>query len=298
MKAKWRFNPALARRFLRFGITVGFSGLAGVLLTHTDNFLVGTFVGTAVLGLYDRAYHIAEWPSGLCNAVINRSVFFVYSKLQHDAVLLGKAATMVIWAITIITLPIALAVFVIAPDLLLFLYGDRWVSASPFLRLLIVFAVLRPLCENGGVFFIATGKPGSTAKCTILQTVVLIACGIPFTLLWGAIGACAAVGVSFITGTVYLYWRMARQTSINLVSLLGGPALAGLLTMLCYLIIVRTVPLSGTSALLLMALKGLGVVGIFIAFTLILQPSVTRRRFQQVIRLLLGKAPSGGMHAW
>ena len=224
--------------------------------------------------------------------MISRSVFFVYSRLQHDAILLGKAATMVIWAIAGITVPIALAVFIVAPDLLLVLYGGRWVPAAPFLRLLIVYAVLRPLWDNGVTFFIAVGKPKLTARCTILQTMVLIVCGIPLTLQWGAIGACVAVGLSFITGAVYLYGHMARQISINLISLLGGPALAGLLTMVCYLIIIRATPLSETSGLLSMALKGLSVIGIFFAFTLILQPSLTRQRFQQVIRLLTDRAPS------
>ena len=292
MKLKWRPDPALARKFLKFGITVGFSGFAGMLVTQTDNFLIGTFVGTAVLGLYDRAYHIAEWPGSLCNSVIARSVFFVYSRLQTDAALLGKAATMVIWAITIITLPIALGVFVVAPDLLFFLYGDRWVSAAPFLRLLVIYAVLRPLWDNGVAFFIATGKPALTAKCTVLQAIVLIVCGLPLALLWGAIGVCLAVGLSFIIGAVFLYTRMARDTSINLVSLLGGPALAGLLTMLCYFIITRATALSEASRLPFMTLKGCSVAAIFLAFTLMLQPSVTRQRVRQVIRLLSGKAPS------
>ena len=290
MKIKWRPDPALARRFLRFGATVGLSGLAGMLLTQTDNFLIGTFVGTAVLGLYDRAYRVAEWPGSLCNAVIARSVFFVYSRLQSDAALLGKAATMVIWAITGVTLPVALGVFVTAPDLLLFIYGDRWVSAAPFLRLLIVYAVLRPLWDNGTAFFIATGKPALAAKCTILQAIVLIACGFPFALLWGATGVCVAVGISFIAGAVFQYSRMAREAPINLAALFGGPALAGALTVLCYLIVTRVTPLSVLSGTPVMALKAIGVAATFLVFTFILQPSVTKQRVRQVVRLLSGNA--------
>jgi len=292
MKIKWRPDPALARKFLRFGATVGLSGFAGMLLTQTDNFLIGTFVGTAVLGLYDRAYRVAEWPGSLCNAVIARSVFFVYSRLQSDTALLGKAATMVIWAITGITLPVALGVFVIAPDLLLFIYGDRWVPAAPFLRLLIVYAVLRPLWDNGTAFFIATGKPGFTAKCTILQAIVLIACGLPFALLWGAIGVCIAVGISFIAGAIFQYSRMAREVPVNLAALFGGPALAGVLTVLCYLIITRLTPLTALSGAPVMALKACGVAAIFLAFTFILQPSVTKERVRQVIRLVSGREAS------
>lgn len=291
MKIKWRPDPSLARKFLKFGATIGLSGFAGMLLAQTDNFLIGTIVGTMVLGLYDRAYHIAEWPGNLCNAVIARSVFFVYSRLQTDVTLLGKAVTMVIWAITGITLPVALAVFVVAPDLLLLIYGGRWVPAAPFLRLLIVFAILKPLWDNGTVFFIATGKPGLTAQCAVLQALVLIACGLPLALLWGATGVCLAVGLTFVTGAIFLYVHMARSISVNLMSLFGGPALAGLLTVLCYLIVTRltALPVSGFS---LLALKACGVAAIFLAFTLLLQPSVTKQRIRQVIRLLSGKVPS------
>jgi PST family polysaccharide transporter len=291
LKLKWRFDPSVARRFLKFGITVGFAGLAGMLLTHLDNFLIGTFVSVAVLGLYERAYRTAEWPWSLLFSVVNRSVFFTYSKLQDEPLLLQKTVTMVLWAITTITFPVALTVFVVAPDLLLFLYGDRWVSAAPFLRFLAVYSFLRPFWENGGAYFIATGRPRLTTTSSVIQVLVLVLCGTPLTMLFGAMGTCGAVGLCFIIGVTLLYRRMGREVSIEFGSLMRGPGLAAAVTIPCYLASVRLFPILGAAGFSGIAAKACFIALVFSAFLLAFQPSVTLERVQHVARLIAGRPP-------
>jgi len=290
-QVRWRFRPELARRFLSFGITVGLGLFGGMLLTQLDNFFIGTFVSLAVLGFYDRAYRIAQWPSNLLIGAITRSVFYTYTRLQDDAVRLQKTVSMVLWLITTLALPLVLAIFITAPDLITLLYGERWLPSALFLRILVVYAVVRPLWDNAGTFFIATGKPKHTLTFVSIQVLVLACTGLPFTLVWGAIGTCVAVGLAFAVGMVLIYRTVARQISVNLGKEFGIPALVSILTLLGYFALRSVAGLDALPLATRVAVKGCYAVLTFFTLTLIFQPRATLERVAYVWRLLLVKVP-------
>jgi O-antigen/teichoic acid export membrane protein len=286
-QVRWRFNAALARRFLRFGITVGLGLFAGMLLTQLDNFFIGTFVSLTVLGFYDRAYRIAQWPSSLLIGAITRSVFYTYTRLQDDAVRLQKTATMVLWLITTLALPLVLAIFITAPDLITLLYGERWLPSALFLRILVIYAVVRPLWDNAGTFFIATGKPRYSLTFVSIQVLVLAGAGFPLTLIWGAIGTCVAVGLAFAIGMVLIYRTVARQMAVSLGKEFGIPALVSILTLLGYLALRNVMSLDELPLLLRVLFKGAYAIAAFFTITLIFQPRATFERVRYIWRLLV-----------
>lgn len=288
-KMTWRFRADLCRKFLKFGATVGLGIMAALLLTQLDNFLIGTFVGVTVLGLYDRAYRTAEWPGALFQKLISHSVFYTYSKLQNDREKLEKMTTMVIWSILFLTVPVGLAVFVVAPDLLLLLYGPQWVPAATFLRILIVYAMLRPLWENAGAFFTAMGKPKTTASVNVLQALVLIGVGFPLTMKFGAMGTCAAVGLAFATGMVIFYKKFGREIPIRLGKLLVPSLVTGLCTVLGYLALNHVARLDGFSIGLRITFRASWIVLSFWAIMFLTHPTMVGRRLLYVVKLLAGK---------
>jgi O-antigen/teichoic acid export membrane protein len=284
---RWRFRPELARRFLSFGVTVGLGLFGGMLLTQLDNFFIGTFVSLTVLGFYDRAYRIAQWPSNLLIGAITRSVFYTYTRLQDDAVRLKKTASMVLWLITTLALPLVLAIYVTAPDLIAFLYGDRWLPSALFLRILVIYAVVRPLWDNAGTFFIATGKPKYTLKVVSIQVLVLACTGLPLTLVWGAVGTCVAVGLAFAVGMVLIYRTVALQIPVNLGKEFGIPALVSILTLLGYFALRSLTGLNMLPLATRVAAKGCYAVLAFFTLTLIFQPRATFERVRYIWRLLV-----------
>ncbi|MBI3742349.1 MAG: oligosaccharide flippase family protein, partial [Chloroflexi bacterium] len=133
-RLRWSFDRALAKEFLRFGVMQSFAVIAGFLATQFDNFLVGTFVGLATLGFYDRAYRFASVPDLLVSNIVARNAFLAYARLQNDRARLSKTLDMTIWIITALAFPLALVLFVIAPDLIEFLLGSQWLPSVVYLR--------------------------------------------------------------------------------------------------------------------------------------------------------------------
>ncbi|RME85936.1 MAG: polysaccharide biosynthesis protein [Caldilineae bacterium] len=282
----WRFDKTLAGRYLRFGVTVGAVTLIGMLLTHLDNFYIGTFVDARELGYYDRAYRLAQWPALLMNALLTRAAFYTYARLQGDVVRLRRTAEMVLWLVITVSMPVLLALVITAPDLLTFLYTARWLPSTLFLRILVLFALVRPLMMNANTFFIAIGKPGLTARYNLVQLAVLAIAGYPLTLHRGALGTSVAVGMMLAAGVALSYRRMAREIGVNLLRFLLPPAAIALLILALYWWLNRNTGLTALPLPLRVVLKGLYA---FLAFglgTLALQPRSTRERLRYVWRLL------------
>lgn len=281
----WQFDRETAIGLLRFGVVVGVAGMANMFVGQLDNFLVGTFVGLATLGFYERAYRIAQWPTALVTGVISRTAFYTYARLQSDPLRVQRAVTMTLWLITALALPLALAIFVAAPDLIRLLYGDRWLQSSLFLRFLIAYSVIRPLLDDVGSLFVAIGRPRLTAVVSITQAITLAAVGTALTLRFGAPGTCVAVGVTFSIGLLLTYRYAVRLIAIRLWDALGWPAVAALVTMLGYFILVRPLIVGTWPLVIAVAGKMVYASLTYFAVTFALRPRATIERATYVWRL-------------
>jgi O-antigen/teichoic acid export membrane protein len=251
-----------------------------------DSFLVGTFVGVAVLGFYDRAYRLAEWPNKLVTSVVTRTAFYTYARLQDDSVRLQKTVTLLTWLIAMITIPLALIIFVAAPDLVALLYGERWLPSAVFLRLLVVYALIRPMLDNAGSLFVSTGHPQRATVTTLVQAVALVVAATPLTLSFGALGTCIGVGIAFVVALV-MAWQYVRQTvTLSLLETLVAPATAAVLAMIAYLLLVRSVDMNSLSLIVRIVAKTAVVALAFGIAVFTIQPKQLIERTRYILRLL------------
>jgi lipopolysaccharide exporter len=285
----WQFDRALAQGLLRFGVVVGLSGLFTMITMSADNFLVGTFVSIAALGFYDRAYRLAEWPNKLVTGVVTRTAFYTYARLQNDRLRLQKAAGMITWMLVMITIPVALILFTTAPDAVALLYGDRWLPSALFLRFLVIYSLARPLLDNAGSLFISTGHPRRSTTMAIIQALTLTAIATPLTVLYGTVGTCVGVGISFLVALL-LAWRYARQTlTLPLWDIFGAPVVAAAMSLLAYLFLTRGFNLNALSLPVRIGAKASLVSLTFCLTVLAIQPRQLIERAKYVWRLLRAK---------
>lgn len=288
-RLRWRYDHRLAWDYIRFGAVTGLGNYVASLVTQTDNFILGTLSGTTTLGYYDRAYRIAQWPSLLLSALIGRAAIFTYSRLREDSMRLQRAATMVLWISAIVAAPVALALFLSAPELVPFLFGAQWTPAVPILRVLLLLAVLRPIWENIGALFIGSGQPRRVIEISALQLLILALVGAPLTLAAGALGMASAAVLAIGGGLAAAYWMLRRSLTLDIRSILLGPVLASLLTVLTYWLLVRLI---GSAHPLWFAIAwkiGWALCGFFL-FLALLQPALFQGRIAYVWRLLRGRA--------
>ena len=287
---RWGFDRRVAVDLVRFGGMVGLASIAGMLVVQFDDFLVGTFVGLATLGFYDRAYRIAQWPQLLVASVVSRAAFYTYARLQGDAARLEKTVAMTTWLNTTVALPLALAIFASAPDLVSLLYGDRWLASALLLRFLVVYSAARPIMDNFGSLFTALGRPRLTAVTVGLEAAILIVSGFPLTLLWGAVGTCAAVGLAFGVGLIVRLAYIRRLVQLPLWDAIMAPTVAACLTLIGYTLLEQSVGFGDWPLVTRVVVKGVYAVGAFAALILLMQPEGTAERVRYTWRLALSRS--------
>jgi PST family polysaccharide transporter len=289
----WRFKWSVALDLLRFGGVVGVARFAGTLLGEFDNFLVGTFVGVGSLGFYDRAYRIAHWPSLLFSNIMTRTAFYTYARLREDRPRLQKSVTMTLWLTTTLAFPLALAIFVTAPDLITLLYGERWLPSVIFLRFLIIYSAGRPIMENASSLFTAVGRPRLTAFTVMLEAAILVVVGVPLTLANGAVGTATAVGIAFGIGMAVRLAFVRHLIEISLWQTIVAPLFVSMVTLVIVYLVSHALSMNDWPLLLrLIAKCGIAVLG-YIAILLALQPRVTPTRLRYTWQLLLRRPAVG-----
>jgi PST family polysaccharide transporter len=288
-QVRWRFDPALARQFIRFGFTAGLGVLATLLLAQLDDVYIGVLVGLGTLGFYDRAYRIAQWPGLLLNSLITRAAFYTYAQVQEDRERLQKTVSMMLWLITSFAMPLTLAIFIAAPDLVRLLYGERWMPAAVFLRFLVIFSAIRPLWENASQLFVAIGKPRLSLSLMGTQVAVLALAGLPLTLFQGELGTIGAVALAFATGLVLIYHYTRREVAIHLGHMLLVPLLSAGLTLAGYVALSRFSGLNDLPLLLRVVIKSGYAFAASYGLLFLLQPHTTMARLQFLWRLATGR---------
>lgn len=292
---RWQFDRQVSIQFVRFGAVVGIGTLAGTLFNQFDNFLVGTFVSVAMLGYYDRAYRIAQWPGLLLSPIIQRVAFYAYARLQDDPTRLAKTVTMILWLVTTGGLAIALAIFAAAPDVVLLLYGERWMPSAILIQFLVVFSLLGPLVDIASALFIAVGKPLRTSWVWTLQLFVVILTGTPLTLSYGAVGTCIGVGIAQTLGLLIAYRQLSQMIDLHWRDLLATPMLAVAIALMGYLALTWNTDLNMIALAVRVVFKAGFIAALFLIIILILQPKASLERTQYVWRLLRQKTQANSM---
>jgi PST family polysaccharide transporter len=285
----WRFSKSLATHFVRFGVLVGIATIFATVVYQFDNFLVGTLVNVEALGYYDRAYRIAQWSSILVGSVLTRTAFYAYSRLQNDMVRLTKTASMSLWIVTTLALPLALAIFLSADELILFLFGEKWLPSAALLKFLVVYSFFRPLMDDAQSLFIAVGQPRRTTTITIVQAIVLVLAATPLTIPLGAVGAALGVGISFAVGLAVTYYYVRRTLpSLDLREAFQVPVIAAVVAFSLAMPLSSLVSAQGIPTAVALFVKTSITIAIYLGVTLVLRPAVTRERVRYVLGLLRG----------
>ncbi|MBM3129715.1 MAG: hypothetical protein FJ009_13950 [Chloroflexi bacterium] len=289
-RLRFRFDRALARWMLRYGAVMSLGAIATVLLLQFDNFLVGTFVGATALGFYALAYKVAQWPTGLVTHIVARVSLPTYAKLQDDRARLAKAFEMSLWLILTVALPLALALFVAAPDFLILLYGEKWLPSAILLRFLVGYAVLRPLLDDTGALFTAIGKPERITTVLVVQALALIVIGTPLTMGWGAMGAAIAVGIAFVVGIALTYRFVARALPIDLARVFAPAVFASIGSVALYLLVMRAFDLNALPLFARVIVKGLLATGFYGALMLLCERGAFFARLAYIARVMHQRA--------
>jgi PST family polysaccharide transporter len=134
---------------MRFGGTLTLNGLVAYVAYNSEKVLIGRSWGAAAIGLYGRAYQLINIPTDNLNSAVGEVAFSALSRLQDDPRRLRSYFLKGYSLVMAMTLPITIACFLFANDVVFVLLGPKWKDAVAIFRLLaptiLIFALINPL---------------------------------------------------------------------------------------------------------------------------------------------------------
>ena len=170
-KPRW---TADLRSMVRFGGTVTLNSFIVFLAYNTEKILLGRFWGASALGLYSRAYQLANLPVQQLTQSIGGVAFPMLSRMQGDPARLRRSFLRALSLVVSLAIPLVFSCVLFADEIIRILLGPKWEGTAPILRLLaptvLVFALVNPFSW----FLRATGRVGRSLKIALLITPVVI----------------------------------------------------------------------------------------------------------------------------
>jgi O-antigen/teichoic acid export membrane protein len=116
---------------------------------NTEKILLGRFWGVAPLGIYSRAYSLANLPVQQFIGSVGAVVFPLLARMQSDAQLLRRTFLKCHALVVSLIIPALIVCSLFADEIIATLLGPKWNGVSPVVRLLtpavLAFALINPL---------------------------------------------------------------------------------------------------------------------------------------------------------
>lgn len=194
------FHAPALRHIVSRGKWVTLAGIFQYLFQNGDNIVVGRMLGSGALGMYEMAYKMAMLPITEISDVITRVTFPVYVKISEDKERLRRAYLKTTALVALACIPVG-AVFILFPkELVLLILGPKWIAAAPVFQVLAVVGVIQAIIGNAGAVYLAKKKQEYTTINTLVGLIVMGILIVPFTSIFGLIGA----GLAVIVGALVM----------------------------------------------------------------------------------------------
>jgi PST family polysaccharide transporter len=158
---------------------------------NSDDLLIGRYVGSAGLGIYNRAYETMMLPIHLIRGIIGEVMFPTLSRLQKDVDHVRRVYLRATRTIGFISIPMMCGLMVVAESFVLALFGPKWEAVVPVLQVLCLIGIKQPVSSTTGWIFKSQGR---TDQMFYWNLVVSTATVLSFIVgvQWGVLGVAIA----------------------------------------------------------------------------------------------------------
>jgi O-antigen/teichoic acid export membrane protein len=200
---------ASGRRLFAFGSAWSLSQLGNWTAVNGDNLVVTSTLGPASLGIYSRAYQLLVQPANLIGSVADKVLFPAMSRIQDDHERLTRAYVTVNSLVAILTLPLSVLLFVLAPEAVELLLGPNWSAVAVPLQIFAVVLLPRTAYKISGSLTRATGAVlGGAFRQWVYAGEVVLGCAIGSH--WGVNGVAVGASVAIVLHTATMLKFSAR----------------------------------------------------------------------------------------
>ena len=201
----------------KFGYSVVFVSIGGLILQYTDTIMITAFYTTKESGIYNAAIPISNIFIYI-SAALSTIVFPLTSELSAKKLtekLAGGISFFYRYSLLIL-LPVALVLFAFSDLILSILFTPDYMGASSSLRILLIGTVFFIIATINFSVFSGIGKPEIVAKLTLTGAIINIILNAILIPIFGITGAAFATGTSYFLMSVLSTITLKRYIPVHI----------------------------------------------------------------------------------
>lgn len=257
-RPRFGFDRAIARQLLAFGMPLGLSHLVAESVINIDYYVVGAVLGTTTLGFYLLAFNLSSWPVSTISYAVQKVSFAAFSRLVDDKERLAQGFSRSMGVALTVTLPCLALLIVLTPEVIGFLYGDRWLPAAIAARLLLLLGGVRVLMDLMFDLVAADGRSHTTLMLRLLWLAALVPALFAGAHLDGLRGVGTAHVIVALVVVLPLLLRIVRATGVPLRGLTAQVVRPVLATAAAVGVMLLLMPFVGGHLVRLVLIGGVG----------------------------------------
>lgn len=232
-RPKFKWTTSTIKYFLSFGSKQVVARFLGDALDKVDDLWTKTYLGAIPLGFYYKAYNFAQYPGLILAGPVQNVAVGTYAEIAQERKKLSEAFFQTNALLIRTGFFLVGVLFLIAPEFIRILIGERWLPMLLTFRLMLPFTLFDPMKKTMANLFIAVGKPEITVKIRAVQLAVLIAGMYWLGNKFGIEGVALAVDIMMVVGITLILVKAKEFVDYSLkkffltpfIAMIGGLAL-------------------------------------------------------------------------
>lgn len=173
-KPDLNFSFKEARKLSGFSSFVFFDQFISTIFNKLDVLIIGKVFSPATLGFYTRALSLNDLITRYSSTSLTKVFYPVLSTLKHDPLEFSRVYFKVISVIAFASYGIAGVLYIVGEDVIVLLFGSKWVTSIPIFRVLILAACNYPIGLMMVNAYMSQGKSRENFQIGIFRKAVRV----------------------------------------------------------------------------------------------------------------------------
>ena len=207
-----RFSSKLARILIEFSTPLMLSNMVWFIMTWTDTLMLGHYLGSTIVGIYNAAAPLARFiPVFLSAFTVIYSPIVTSLHAREKRKEINRFYGAITKWIVLLTFPLFLLLFAYPRPTVEALFGKEYAEAWLPMMILSLGFMFHSAVGPNGLTIVSIGKPTREMMGNVIGAVLNVIINLLLIPRYGMVGAATATAVSYITANAYKQSVLIRE---------------------------------------------------------------------------------------
>lgn len=226
LTTEWRpmFNFSFLRFkiFMKSGMHFTYKNLAQYCNENIDYLLIGKLSGASVLGIYNLAFRISNYPFSKIQAIIGNMLFPAFNIISHDMDYVKKNYLLLTNIGGILLIPLLVAIFFGIDQFISLLVGAKWIASSKIVKILSFYLIFSCISYADEPLMLTLNKIKFINLIKTISSLLLLIIGFFAVSYYSATGMAITLTAISIVSTLIVKITLLKELSISIIKYVKG----------------------------------------------------------------------------